>query len=116
VIGPRVNSEFVSALNLDDGTFDGPPCPPESFIMREFFQQTEVWEPWVFIAAGNDARRIYGRFCSKIAELMGRARQTQERMLRALERTGFSKADEPIVRYWMDALSRRGQGGRVLFV
>jgi hypothetical protein len=116
VIGPRINSEFVSALNLDDNTFDGAPCPTDSFIMHKFFQQTEIWETWVYIAAANDARRMYGRFCAKVAELTGRARQTQERMLRALEWAGFARTDEPIMRCWMDALGRRGQGGRVLLL
>jgi hypothetical protein len=115
VIGQRINADFVSVLNLDDGTFEGPLCPADSFVMREFFQQAEVCEAWVFIAAANDAKRMFGRFRRKIAELMGRARQTQERFLCALERTGFARADEPIVRCWMDALTRP-QERRVLLL
>jgi hypothetical protein len=116
VVGRRIVSEFVSVFNLDEGTFEGSVCPADSIIMREFFRTDVVSDAAIAIGGSQDAKRIFGRFTAKVAELTSRSIHTRARLCNSLAREGFALSDEPIIRCWIFLLADAKWPHRRLFL
>jgi hypothetical protein len=95
------NDDSVSILRLESKTFIGPSCPQDSFVNREFRFREDETEIQRIVAGSQNAKRMFGRLCAKLAEISRRIQPTREDVMRALLRVGFSRSDEPICTNWM---------------
>jgi hypothetical protein len=86
--------------------FDGPQCPPDSIVAREFSRGAEESENRFILSLSNDAKRLFGRFRFKIAELCGRGADTEEAVVRGLRAERFGAGDLPLFKFWMANLAR----------
>jgi hypothetical protein len=99
---------YASELRFggEQPVFKGLPCPTDSFVTRVFARAGDETENRLILSISNDAKRLYGRFRFKIAELCGRAVDTEEAVVRGLRAEGFGAGDVPIFKFWMANLAK----------
>jgi hypothetical protein len=108
VVSRFPNPRFGCVYNLDQGTFRGTPCPPDSILATKMGRFSDGSENIAVICAANDVRRIYARFKVKLADVLPRPLHTEEDMLDSLKSVGFAPSDVPLLRYWMVCLASGG--------
>jgi hypothetical protein len=94
-------------LDLDRSKFHGPKCPHDSALIRVFGRVVEESDARFMLAVSADAKRLFGLFRFKIAELCGRKAAGEDAMIRGLKAERFGAGDAPIFRYWMTCLKQQ---------
>jgi hypothetical protein len=111
--GPVANADLLE-LGAERTVFRGQQCPLDSIVTKVFAHGKDDTENRLILSISNDAKRIYGRFRFKIAELCGRAVDTEEAVVRGLRAEGFGAGDVPIFRFW--AFNLRETGARPILI
>ncbi|OHT03285.1 hypothetical protein TRFO_29377 [Tritrichomonas foetus] len=93
----------VSILDFDKGVYTGCACPKGSFVEKKLGSGNDQSERIFLLIQYNILKHSANEFVTKLAEFTKESLKlrTCEKMIGSLHEIGFSKDDEPILRYWV---------------
>ena len=94
------NKKLVSILDLNDNTYIGEECHTSSFIFTNFGKFSDVSERALMISIYSKLKALSSSSIIAMAEFAVTS-TSSDRVMSALLKEGFSKHDEPIIRYWI---------------